>query len=1487
MKFLNLIYSFIFILSTFSTLAQDDKLWTKPGVYTIGAPGIDLLMTIDTQTRSLIWAKPLAGRDAKKQQWLIADHPKPSVSSTNINITHITAELYSFGRFTMGFTAENINDTNNTLTIKSGDPIIDEDNVNYGYDQFQRRKVRDEFGNIPDLGNNALLIRLPDNRRFKYGVTPYAEGEPVQFDNGGFDELEFTYVREELGNVNNQQPPVTLDVSEYLNINDKIDFVLLGDDIPEHLTYSLETQPKHGQAILNGGTVTYTPNPDFTGEDVFTYKATRNEKESNISTITLSVVPVRNISFNIDTNEIAEHESAIITATLDGPAGVEVTVDFNNFSGTVTEDDFNFRSFPLSLSDLPIKNLKIRKGETTASIKVQAVRDYIFEATESLTIASPMVEGANLQNPEDFTINILDVTTNITRIDDMFEGFSNADFAWGDYDLDGDMDVAIIGDKGSGLETILYRNDEINGEHIFVDSSQDFESLGIGTVKWVDINKDGLLDLFVSGLGQSGPKSQLYKNTTDIDNGVDFELDSNYNFPTLFQTSVDFGDLDNDGDVDYAINGTNSEGQKVAFYGFQDTTGQFDIFEANFNTFDEGTIKIFDIDDDGDNDLISSNQTIINNYFNNTNNPLKPNTNFEEIAYFKRSSTNLLSYLTIGDSGDPSTDSNIQNLRIPGYVNGGFTIADFNNDGLEDIFISGALVSGDNPSRDETGSVLYQNTGDTYEASSKFTFEPLTNASVEWVDFDNDGDLDLFTSGFAPGLGQKTYLYEVEVTNIKNIAPNKIEILNYKDLKNGNIQLSWETPKDDFNAIMGYNLRLGTTPGGSELSYLLSDKQTGQLLVNQPPSIFTNNFSIQLDPGKYYWSVQAVDNGFKGGEFSNEQSFTLTYDWKILNQRGIIDKSITPVDNPILEFMDLDNDGDYDLVYGKSPGIPKIYSYKENILKENDLSLLPVSGLVAEDIDLDGKFDLIGPSGTEINVVFFPNKKKDIFNRISKKIFKTEPLYNRKQIIADLNNDGSVNIINIGLDNENNLLANFKMYSTSFNSETSSYTTEDLSDNFNAISKMYVPFFDIGDFDNDQDLDIVISGDLVFGDNITKVFENVTEPGSQNISFQEHTEANLPGVRDGSSSFIDFDSDGDLDILLSGHDDLGNRVFSIYENPEQGDWVKVDTNLPKISDTELEFGDFNGDGYSDLLISGTNSNEEKITKLFEYSENQGFIESDYDLSEFIDAKFAFGDLDGDNDLDFIIAGTSSITNQPIIRTYLNYRAESYALINNASKRTFKKSSKVTFTTNLFNLPPSVPSVKGIDFVGKNGKGKSIIKLSWTKSNDDHTPESSISYALKIGTLPGVGDVMSSGALESGYRKKAGKGNVEMNNSWSIALDPGVYYASIQAIDASFVGSEFSNEVMFRVNTDNTLSIDDSFESLISVSPNPTNSLIHISTSNDDKIKDLKLFNLLGKSYSCKTDGRTFFDMSNLSDGVYMLELTFENGNKIIKKIIKN
>ena len=51
----------------------------------------------------------------------------------------------------------------------------------------------------------------------------------------------------------------------------------------------------------------------------------------------------------------------------------------------------------------------------------------------------------------------------------------------------------------------------------------------------------------------------------------------------------------------------------------------------------------------------------------------------------------------------------------------------------------------------------------------------------------------------------------------------------------------------------------------------------------------------------------------------------------------------------------------------------------------------------------------------------------------------------------------------------------------------------------------------------------------------------------------------------------------------------------MFENIEGGAWPEIETNLPEMTNTELDFGDFNADGLSDLLISGTNENDQNVT----------------------------------------------------------------------------------------------------------------------------------------------------------------------------------------------------------------------------------------------------------------------------------------------------
>lgn len=179
----------VVFLSASTLKAQDEEFeeYTKVGFYTIGIPGEDLFITINGSNGKLEWAPLLPEADRATQTWAIQDHVTPS----GTGYVQITAIIPDFGNFTMGTSPDNIEGKNITLTFRAGDPISDATAENYGYDQFQRRKTTTNRG-----GNDALFIKVPGEGGSRFGVAPSASGDPVQFDGGAIDKLEFKFVKD-------------------------------------------------------------------------------------------------------------------------------------------------------------------------------------------------------------------------------------------------------------------------------------------------------------------------------------------------------------------------------------------------------------------------------------------------------------------------------------------------------------------------------------------------------------------------------------------------------------------------------------------------------------------------------------------------------------------------------------------------------------------------------------------------------------------------------------------------------------------------------------------------------------------------------------------------------------------------------------------------------------------------------------------------------------------------------------------------------------------------------------------------------------------------------------------------------------------------------------------------------------------------------------------------------------------------------------------
>ncbi len=1096
--------------------------------------------------------------------------------------------------------------------------------------------------------------------------------------------------------------------------------------------------------------------------------------------------------------------------------------------------------------------LKIPAGSTSGSITLNGIEDNLnYEGQETdetiiLNYTNPINSSFQQALSTQMELNLLNNIISLTPVSSPFVGLENGAVSWGDYDQDGDQDVAVMGQSPTGAVTKVYKNDNGN----FVDTNQNFVKMYAGDIAWVDINKDGWLDLAVSGSDGSGPLTQIYINNE----GTSFTSTIDYGLPQLFSTKMAWGDLDNDGDIDLAITGVDATDKfQFNIYYRQDNenkftpesktvntqSGNFGGFNSNYQGVIDGDIKIVDLDLDGDNDIVYNgsnseempfstilyNTYIKNNTNNYNNNPIYGNTSLtlknSVIEVARIGTENRMSILASGvnQSGNIELYSNEPLMNtigsasvnsFPKLKNGDISVVDFNNDGYNDILFTGEDADGASQTK-----LYYQNRAGNFTIAP-LNLEGLRNSTVNWVDYDNDGDLDLFLTGIGT-TGAKTLLYKSDVKNKRNTAPAIPSGLIAEDLGNGKIKFQWTPPTDDYSASLGYVIRLGNTTGGTELSNTESNLITGNRLITKQAPIYTSFYEMQLEPGNYYWSVQAVDSGLKGGAFAAESTFTLTYDWKILNQGGIIDRSISGIQAPIVKLADLDNDNDLDLIYGNSlqsgSQILKFDGKKlvvqDNTTVANIGNFNKITSSDVGDIDGDNKVDIL------INHLDGSTNKLVLLTSTNNVLQVGAGLYKSKTRMVDINNDGKLDIVILGLSSNIAAGAIPKLWIYEYDKSTTppSFKFKDASSDITPLSSAS---FDFGDIDKDQDLDLVITGFSPINGLKSIIYENTTVLGGE---FKlTATDNNIVAIKEGTTDLIDFDGDGDLDVVLTGSGATSD-IFEIYMNKlNEGVkvWPRFDSGLTAIRNGKIDLGDFNGDGFSDILYSGTTSGGGKITKLSEYNKNtQSYADSPFDVSDFNSAEVEFGDLDGDNDLDFVIVGTNknwsssnNLVDKYIFRTYINVRNDSAKVL--ASNVTGKSSNglknqsgNASINNYVVNEAPSTPilpanATKVVSNI-TTAAGKYPVELNWNSSTDDHTPSPGLTYAIKIGTTAGGEQIMSANANSDGTRKVSTKGNAEHNSKWKVSLPVGKYYWSVQAIDAAYSGSAFTDPQVFEVS----------------------------------------------------------------------------------------
>ena len=482
---------------------------------------------------------------------------------------------------------------------------------------------------------------------------------------------------------------------------------------------------------------------------------------------------------------------------------------------------------------------------------------------------------------------------------------------WADYNKDDVPDLALTGVTFSGASiTNLFEN---SGGLLSQDLSQNIEAVFGGHLSWVDYTNDGNLDLTMTGFQISNFFGGFMTSFYKWDNGIyvpDYtsEINTDLNYDGIGDNWVNggvnghhWGDYDNDGDLDYVQGGFDNYYRRHLDIFYNDNgMMRLDTNQIHLIPINPAIVHWVDLDRDGNLDLVTigadETQTVmLRAYLNNSNHILTPGITWQSeifgvtagaIAFADYNGDGYEDFAISGlnNEGDlvtyiakNSINTFIVSHILQGTYYGKPAWGDYDSDGDLDLLITGqSSIEGDLGSNPVT--LIYGQENNEFIVDQTLSIDSVGISFSQWGDYDDDGDLDLFLSGFKENQDVVAQVYDnLESLQNPNKAPNSPYLLDDSDIKGDRVTLTWEVPIDPENsngsstpaAGLRYQIQIGSENENNDHAI-----STGHYGINNIGTFAMTQKTIKnLSEGNYSWRVRAIDYGLRASEWSNTDYF--------------------------------------------------------------------------------------------------------------------------------------------------------------------------------------------------------------------------------------------------------------------------------------------------------------------------------------------------------------------------------------------------------------------------------------------------------------------------------------------------------------------------------------------------------------------------------------------------------------------------------------